>query len=136
MASAAESAGTTVAAPHLHAVQQHAVGQSHAVANLAQRADGDVRPDLAALADGDSFVHNDVAREGLPRCQLLRLPSAEGVQVQCQACIASRQNLFLETIHSYLILEEVCFAWHTLHPSKATAGAPCRQGFCMDGPGL
>ena len=33
---------------HLHAVQEDAVGQPHAVADLAQRADGHVGPDFAA----------------------------------------------------------------------------------------
>ncbi len=75
---------------HLDAVQQHTVHQPHAVADLAQLADGHVGADLAVLADGRLRVHDDVARKGLPGGQLLGLPLPQTRQVQRQPCAVRR----------------------------------------------
>lgn len=70
---------------HLDTVEQHGVGNAHAVLNLAADAHRHVGADLAVLANLGGGVHNDVALDLRAARERLRRRSPQRGQVQLQA---------------------------------------------------
>ena len=90
---------------HLDTVEQHSIGDAHAILNLTADAHRHVGADLAVLANLGSGVHDDIALDLRAARERLRRCSPQRGQVQLQTCRPQESGMTsdLQSQHSALI---------------------------------